>query len=74
MRSLQTQSSRVDAERFEQERQAVSRACGHEVRAKPPKLPKNQTVKTRKARAASESTAGAPVSKASRRAYRKGKR
>jgi len=60
LRSLQTQPQRVDAEQFEQERQAASRACGHEVRAKPPKEPKARLL--RKQRAASS-----PASREKRR-------
>lgn len=60
LRSLQTQPQRVDAEQFEQERQAASRACGHEVRAKPPKEPKARPL--RKQRAASS-----PASREKRR-------
>ena len=60
LRSLQTQPQRVDAEQFEQERQAASRACGHEVRAKPPREPKARLL--RKQRAASS-----PASREKRR-------
>ena len=60
LRSLQTQPQRVDAEQFEQERQAASRACGHEVRAKPPREPKARPL--RKQRAASS-----PASREKRR-------
>ena len=52
--------SRVDAEQFEQECQAASRACGHEVRAKPPREPKARPL--RKQRAASS-----PASREKRR-------
>ena len=60
LRSLQTQPQRVDAEQFEQERQAASHACGHEVRAKPPREPKARLL--RKQRAASS-----PASREKRR-------